>query len=215
MLADASSTPHPTGAKPRLSGAERRAAIVEAAINLFSQNGFRGTTTRQLASAVGVSEPVLYQHFATKKDLYDAIVDHLIQQTSATFHQSLTELGEEYDEERFFHWLGALILDWYETRTREVRLLLLGALEGHELAKVWHERAITEFLTWVEGYFQSRAESGAFVATNAQLSARAFIGMVANYGQTTMLFPHTTLNLSSEQVVTYFVELYLNGVRTR
>ncbi|MFM9597624.1 TetR/AcrR family transcriptional regulator, partial [Streptomyces scabiei] len=58
----------------RLSRAERRAAIIEAAIELFSEKGFRGTTTRELAQAVGVSEPVLYQHFATKKELYIAIL---------------------------------------------------------------------------------------------------------------------------------------------
>src|SRR5690242_18167586 len=59
----------------RMKGGERRAAIVTEAIRLFAEKGFRGTTTRELASAVGVTEPVLYQHFKTKRDLYTAIIE--------------------------------------------------------------------------------------------------------------------------------------------
>jgi len=47
------SIPAITAPKHRMPSGERRAAIVNAAIKLFSQNGFRGTTTKQLAQAVG------------------------------------------------------------------------------------------------------------------------------------------------------------------
>ena len=55
---------------PKLSKADRRKAIVETAANLFAEVGFRGGTTRELAKRVGVTEPVLYEHFQTKSDLY-------------------------------------------------------------------------------------------------------------------------------------------------
>ena len=58
-----------------MTATERRAAIIQAAMKLFSERGFRGTTTREIASAVGVSEPVLYQHFPSKGDLYTAIIE--------------------------------------------------------------------------------------------------------------------------------------------
>ena len=54
---------------------ERRDAIVHSAIHLFAEKGFRGATTRELAAAAGVTEPVLYQHFRTKSDLYSAIIE--------------------------------------------------------------------------------------------------------------------------------------------
>lgn len=215
MLADANSEPGQPSVRARMTGAERRAAIVQAAIQLFSQKGFRGATTRELASAVGVSEPVLYQHFATKRDLYDAIVDRLIAETSATFLQSLEELGEDYDDRAFFQWLGEQIVMWYTARTREVRLLLFSALEGHNLAQLWHEKAIASFLLWVEDYYRRRTLAGAFVPANAPLAARAFIGMVANYGQTTMLFPYTATGMPPKEVVSCMVGIYLDGVRTR
>jgi AcrR family transcriptional regulator len=198
-----------------MSGAERRAAIVQAAIQMFSQKGFRGTTTRELASAVGVSEPVLYQHFATKKDLYDAIVDRLIEETSTTFQRSFAALGENYDDRQFFQWLGEHILEWYSHSTKELRLLLFSALEGHNLAQLWHEKAITSFLLWVEDYYRRRTLAGAFVPANASLAARAFIGMVGNYGQTCMLYPYTSTGMPEKEVVSNMVRFYLDGVRTR
>jgi len=61
--------------KTRMRGEERHAAIVRCAIRLFAEKGFRGATTRELAASVGVTEPVLYQHFETKRDLYAAIIE--------------------------------------------------------------------------------------------------------------------------------------------
>jgi TetR/AcrR family transcriptional regulator len=58
----------------RVSGEERRRQIIEAATTLFSRKGFRGTTTREIARAVGVSEAMLFKHFATKEELYAAII---------------------------------------------------------------------------------------------------------------------------------------------
>ncbi len=53
------------GNRERLTGPQRRVAILNAAIDLFASRGFQGTTTREIAAAVGVTEPVLYQHFET------------------------------------------------------------------------------------------------------------------------------------------------------
>ena len=58
----------------RLAGAERREAILKAALPLFAARGAHGTTTRELAGAVGVTEPVLYRHFASKEALFEAVV---------------------------------------------------------------------------------------------------------------------------------------------
>jgi len=54
----------------RLSAAERRAALLDSACTVFSEGSYRGTTTAEIARAAGVSEPILYRHFACKRDLY-------------------------------------------------------------------------------------------------------------------------------------------------
>jgi TetR/AcrR family transcriptional regulator len=62
-------------ARTRLPAAERRQAILEAALGVFSQGSYAGATTAQIAREAGVSEPVLYRHFASKRDLYFACLD--------------------------------------------------------------------------------------------------------------------------------------------
>src|SRR5919206_4747957 len=59
----------------RMAAEERRLQIVRVAMRLFSERGFRGTTTKEIAQAAGVSEAIIFRHFATKEDLYSAIID--------------------------------------------------------------------------------------------------------------------------------------------
>ena len=64
-----------TPAPARLPAPERRRAIVEAALRVFSEGSYAGATTAQIAREAGVSEPILYRHFASKRDLYVACLD--------------------------------------------------------------------------------------------------------------------------------------------
>src|ERR1043166_6571608 len=60
----------------RLSCAERKEAIVKAVLPVFARNGFANTTTKELASAAGVSEALLYKHFPSKDSLYAEIQNY-------------------------------------------------------------------------------------------------------------------------------------------
>ena len=60
----------------RMAGEDRRKQILLVAMRLFSQHGFRGTTTKEIAQAAGVSEAMVFRHFANKEELYSAIIDH-------------------------------------------------------------------------------------------------------------------------------------------
>jgi AcrR family transcriptional regulator len=59
----------------RLPAQERRQAIVQAALGVFSSGSYAGATTAEIARAAGVTEPVLYRHFASKRDLWLACLE--------------------------------------------------------------------------------------------------------------------------------------------
>jgi AcrR family transcriptional regulator len=61
-------------ARKRLSREDRRVQLLDAAARLFARSSYGQVTTAGLARAAGVTEPVLYQHFKTKLDLYVAVV---------------------------------------------------------------------------------------------------------------------------------------------
>jgi AcrR family transcriptional regulator len=65
-------------ARTRLPAAERRAAIVDAALEVFGKRSYGRATTAEIARAAGVSEPILYRHFASKRDLYIACLEAMV-----------------------------------------------------------------------------------------------------------------------------------------
>jgi len=58
----------------RIPAAERREQILLIARRLFAQNGYAGTRLDDVAAAAGVTKPILYRHFASKKALYMALL---------------------------------------------------------------------------------------------------------------------------------------------
>ncbi len=198
-----------------MSGGERRAQIVGTAFDLFAQGGFRGTTTRELAHAVGVSEPVLYQHFSNKRDLYTAIVEHLIEQETHRFAERLEAVLREEEVRPFLQAFGELVLAWYLEDARLPRLLLFSALEGHELAEIWHERAMAIFFAPVNEKVDRLVEAGRLKKMEPTVVTRAFMSMVAHYGLVTIVFKLPQFDMSREEAVARFVDIFLTGAERR
>lgn len=67
----------PKPARRRLTPADREQQIVQNAITVFSQIGF-GASTRELASVLDVTQPLLYRYFATKDELIERVYDEVI-----------------------------------------------------------------------------------------------------------------------------------------
>src|SRR6185437_12296918 len=61
--------------RSRMTSEERRQCVVGAACRVFSKSSYSGATTAEIARESGVTEPVLYRHFPSKRDLYLACLD--------------------------------------------------------------------------------------------------------------------------------------------
>jgi AcrR family transcriptional regulator len=94
----------------RLPGPARRQAVVETACRVFAKSSYHGSTTAQIARETGVSEPVLYRHFSSKRELYVACLDAVWERVRAVWEQALERerdpanwlkaVGKAYLEER-------------------------------------------------------------------------------------------------------------------
>ncbi len=81
----------------RLSPAERRAQILEAATKLLSQEGLDAVRIRAVAEAAGVSPPVVYRHFFSRDDLIAALAEELGRRNQAVLERVVESLGEDAD----------------------------------------------------------------------------------------------------------------------
>jgi AcrR family transcriptional regulator len=86
----------------RLSAEERRAAVLECACHVFAKGGYQGATTAEIARGAGVTEPILYRHFASKRDLYLACLSEAWTECRAMWEAAI---AEEPDPS---FWMGAM-----------------------------------------------------------------------------------------------------------
>jgi AcrR family transcriptional regulator len=73
----------------RLPAAERRAAVLGCACRAFARGSYRGTTTADIARSAGVTEPILYRHFDSKRDLYLACLEDTWRSLRALWDEAL------------------------------------------------------------------------------------------------------------------------------
>jgi AcrR family transcriptional regulator len=77
----------------RLPAAERRQQLVETALGLFSARGLHGTSMDDIAEAAGVTKPVLYQHFRSKRALFTELLDQVGQQLLTAITNATAQAG--------------------------------------------------------------------------------------------------------------------------
>ncbi|MGI9578639.1 MAG: TetR/AcrR family transcriptional regulator [Microthrixaceae bacterium] len=75
----------------RLPAAERRAQLIETATAVFAQQGFYSTSMNDVADAAGVTKPVLYQHFSSKRDLYVELLTEIGNQLRETIAKATAD----------------------------------------------------------------------------------------------------------------------------
>lgn len=77
--------------RKRLTSDARRDKIIEAAREVFVKNGLAGSRTRDLAEAAGVNEALLYRHFRSKEELFEAAVVSPLEEATARLTQALPD----------------------------------------------------------------------------------------------------------------------------
>lgn len=98
-------------ARQRVPAAERRDALIAAAIEEFALGGLHGTPVDRIARRVGVAQPYVFSLFPTKRDLFIAAVERGFQMVMDLFAARATEFKQEhadsgYEREELLGWLG-------------------------------------------------------------------------------------------------------------
>lgn len=197
----------------RMSGKNRRQQIVAVAAELFASKGFSGTTTKEIAEGAGVSEAIIFRHFASKDDLYAAILDFKVKQGTERMKARLEDAASRKDDRAFFGTLAFEMLDFHCKDRTFMRLLLFSALEGHELSNIFFDSTARDIKNHIRKYIKQRISDRAFRAIDPAVAARAFVGMVLHQVQARIIFGDGDVRQSNRQIADRFVEIFLNGVR--
>lgn len=155
----------------RMTAEDRRQAIVRAATAVFVEKGFRGTTTRQLAEAAGVSEALLFKHFPSKEALYAAILTTCFDKESARIGRQLrlvkpsTEALVLLVEDLVSHILGG---DADERKLAFFRLVVRSLLDEGEFTRWAIQGGPTQWVRKVHECVDAAREAGDLVERPVQ-----------------------------------------------
>ena len=193
----------------RIPRQERQASIIAAAASLFAANGFKGTTTREIAKTAAISEALLFKYFPTKRALYAAILAE--KAPISQLLEVVEEAAKKRDDVRVFTLIASYRIH-RGTDPTLMRLLLFSALEGHELSEMFFQKQHQMFYDYLSGYIARRIREGAFRRVDPLLVARAFMGMVTHHRLLHEIF-RVPSHCSPEESVGAYVSLFLDDLR--
>ena len=161
----------------RMTSKDRKRAIVKAALPLFARQGFAETTTRELARAAGVSEPLLYKHFPSKEALYTEIQNFSCTATDSVV-QRLADLKPSASTlvHLVYFLMRALVvgrpvgtIEW-DTRHR---LMLKSLLEDGSFARLAYQNRFACFCSQIEACLTAATAAGDVVPSPVSKGNRA------------------------------------------
>ncbi len=197
--------------KKRLAASDRKDQIVKVAMALFARNGFKGTTTREIASMAGISEAVIFRHFKRKADLYRAIID--LKCTDKRGETTLMTRLEGKTGKDVFSTVASYIITEHEKDDTFLRLLTYSALERQDLSKIFIKTKAMELLGFLQKEITKLMKAGVFRRVDPALAARAFMGMTVHYSVSQELYGlKAHFKRPNQKVVDAFVGVFFDGM---
>ena len=150
-------------APTRMAAAGRRAHLLETAARVFVEGSYHGTTTAEIARAAGISEPIIYRHFASKRVLYLATLEYVWEKARAGWVQTIADSSDACAAVEAIG-KGQLSVRSAKLQLAELWVQALGeASEDPELRKHLrrHMREVHDF---VAGLIRNGQAEGAIVA---------------------------------------------------
>ncbi len=199
----------------RIASADRRQQIMGVAMALFALQGFKGTTTRQIAERAGVSEAIIFRHFHCKEDLYWAIIDYKCQMAGKR-EKLLAALRSNADDRAIFASIAEDILRRNSEDSTLSRLLLFTALENHRLSHRFFRTYVAENYEALASHIRKRIHEKRFRGVDPLLAARGFLGMVIYHFLIQDLFGGKRYQrFDPKQVSDALTDIWLQGMQVR
>ncbi len=188
---------------------ERREHILQAALALFSTQGFHRTTTRQIAQAAGVAEGTIFNYFPTKKDLLVAVMaqivdDYVGEDLEATPRAGTLEVLQETFRSR-------LEMGWHHAG--RIRFLLSELLMNQEMRQRYFEAVILRLTGRLESLLTQRIEEGYVRPCDVRVVSGALVGAFLTFLLVAVLDEDRRLvNQPLEDISEELARLFLYGL---
>jgi AcrR family transcriptional regulator len=198
----------------RLSTDARRQQILGVALELFADRGFKGTTTRRIADAAGITEACIFQHFADKDALYAAVLAHKADEwPTEPWYTELEALAASGDDEAVVRQVFTRILDRHEHDPHCLRLMVYAALENHALSRRMQGAQGLRLYRFLERFVVAGQHAGRFREGPPAVLARAVLAQPVLYILQRRLFRPAWPGVERREFIETGVSLVLGALR--
>lgn len=197
----------------RIDSEARHRQLLHVAMELFSKHGFSGTKTRDIAAAAGVSEAILFRHFASKEDLYQAILATQDHAGAAQWFEEMRAFADARDDAGFFRCLILQIFKSFKTEPTFHRLMMYASLEGHVLADLFHDRWGSKTFRFLRSYIAKRQKEGAFRPGDPGAAVFFAVSAPLMYATNKCLYDLKLFSVGDQRLASQFTDLVLHGLR--
>lgn len=160
---------------------DRRQQYLDTALALFAAHGFHGVSMDQLVAASGGSKATLYRYFASKEELFEAIIADLSEATVERSGDELDALSVEEGLRTIGHTTAQAALS--EEATVLFRLATGEYNRFPQLAHVLYERGPSVSYARLRAFLAARVANGELAVDDLQIAAEQFLGGIVGHQQ--------------------------------
>lgn len=193
----------------RLSAEERRASIIKVSKRLFAQNGFHGVSIDEIVKEVGVSPAILYRHFESKDELYEAV----LQEFSAT-RESYVEavVADDNGFEQVLRGMTTVFVSSIMNHPDMLKMEMHSQLEGSKASQEFFLNRWKSFTDYIEYNLNELQSQNKIMPINAKAAALIYQGIIREVllqkcMQQTDRFQETPVAILVDDVITLFMKI--------
>src|SRR6188472_8131 len=150
--------------RKRLSAAQRRETIEDAATGLFAERGYQGASIDEIARRSGVTPPVVYDHFASKQDLYRQLLERHFAELRQVWRENF--VGEDPPGQRVAHSFDAWFA-YIEAHPFAGRMLFRDTT-GDPKIEAMHQEVAASSRAAIMGLFASQPGAAQVIGSEAE-----------------------------------------------
>ena len=191
----------------------RKDEVLDAALELFIQNGYAATRVEDIATRAGISKGTVYLYFASKEALMEGLIDRALSPVASRAIVTIDTLG--LDPRMALKTLGGLIArNLSDPKIFAVpKLIVRESVQFPELAQIYRRDVLDKVLPPMKRLIEHQVRLGRFKPVDADLAIRSIVGPVIGHmimAEVFGLVPEGGLRM--EQLLTQHIDIFLNGI---
>ncbi|NMM63198.1 TetR/AcrR family transcriptional regulator [Clostridium sp. P21] len=195
---------------------KRQWQILEAALKIFSEKGFQGSRTSEIAKEAEVAEGTIFRYYKTKKDLLmGLLVPLIIKFFKPLIIKSAQTIMENKENKPINEVMEELLLDrlnLINSNFSLIKTIFMEAAYEPELLKTIQKNFGPVVIPFINNFVEQNIDKGNFKEKDSLFITRTIMSLLLGYLVLTNVFPDSFSNENDEEEIKKIVDIFLHGV---